>query len=168
MNSREKKLVMLVAAAALYAVGDYAWTHFLSKSSVLRKNEEPDKVLTEARNAVLQSTQILVHPEQSLSAMKVLHLTQISVQDDPLEPRPGLEAAGRMQIDLAYTGYLAVGKVRMAVIGGHEYAEGDALEGSGEIVAEISEEKVLLKNSKNGTERVIEYSGDAPLQQGAM
>ena len=168
MNSREKKLVMLVAAAALYAVGDYAWTHFLSKSSVLRKNEEPDKVLTEARNAVLQSTQILVHPEQSLSAMKVLHLTQISVQDDPLEPRPGSEAVRRGQIDLAYTGYLAVGRVRMAVIGGHEYAEGDPVEGSGEIVTSITEETVVLQNPKDGTERVIEYSGDAPLQQGAL
>jgi hypothetical protein len=72
------------------------------------------------------------------------------------EAKAGAEASKK--IDFVYSGYLGLGKKRMAVINGMEYKEGDALDIRGFVLKSISPARVVIENS--GTRAKL----DIPLQ----
>lgn len=70
------------------------------------------------------------------------------------------EGAGTGQkIDFVYSGYLEVGRKRMAIINGVEYKEGDALDIKGYILKSVSPIRVVIEN--RGTRATI----NVPLQE---
>ncbi|MGN1209438.1 MAG: hypothetical protein ACI4SV_03970 [Duodenibacillus sp.] len=160
MTKREKRLACLLLLVALAAAADWGWNNFATFSSV-KETGEPDKVLAEARSAQSRASQVLLHPEISLTAMRIMERTETPLLEDPLTIDPALVARqGAMAVPgLAYTGYIAVGSERFAVIGGREYAVGDEIEATDERVTAIDENAVRLEHRKNLTERTLQYSG---------
>ena len=160
MTKREKRLALLLMLVALVAAADWGWSTFAPRSAA-KKESEPEKVLAEARAAVARASQVLLHPEISLTAMRIMELTEMPIYDDPLTIDPALVARqGVLAVPgIAFTGYIAVGSERFAVIGGREYAVGDVIESTGERVTAIDENAVMLEHTKTQAERMLEYSG---------
>lgn len=60
------------------------------------------------------------------------------------------------KIELAYTGYLEVGRKRMAIINGVEYREGESLELQGFVLKTISSTRVAIEN--RATKKLLTFS----------
>jgi len=64
------------------------------------------------------------------------------------------------EMEIAYTGYIEMGSMRLAIINGHEYQTGDRLEQGGYIVRSISPTQVEIVTSDKNKNRFI-----VPLQE---
>jgi hypothetical protein len=60
--------------------------------------------------------------------------------------KAGTEGAAVVKIEFVYSGYLEVGRKRMAIINGMEYKEGEALDVKGYMLKSISPAKVVIEN----------------------
>ena len=69
------------------------------------------------------------------------------------------DARRRPKIEFVYTGYLEVGRKRMAIINGMEYREGEALDIKGFVLKSVSPTKVVIEN------RGIGATLNVPLQE---
>jgi hypothetical protein len=67
--------------------------------------------------------------------------------DKPLDIKTD---AGRGEITPAFTGYVELGVLRLAIIDGYEYREGDELETGGFLVEEIKPSQVTLRMIDTG------------------
>lgn len=70
----------------------------------------------------------------------------LQVRPEPDIPPNAAEAEQPLmpKISFKYTGYLGLGKIRMAIINGTEYREGDALEAEGYFVRSIGPKEVAV------------------------
>ena len=70
------------------------------------------------------------------------------------------EGAGTAQkVEFVYSGYLEIGRKRMAIINGIEYKEGDALDIKGYILKSVSPTRVVIEN------RLTRATINIPLQE---
>lgn len=73
---------------------------------------------------------------------------------------------GPLDAPYTYQGYLALGKNRLAVIDGVEYAEGDELADGSFVIHSITSRKVVLKSLAGESEAILYHvdtpPGDAP------
>ena len=96
----------------------------------------------------------------------ILAAAQQSAENDPFREPPqvalGGQAGGNASLapGMSFTGYVQVGKEAIAIIGGLEYAVGDVLPETGDIIRSIRENSVTLYSPVRKTEWELSYSGD--------
>lgn len=74
-----------------------------------------------------------------------IHSIQKVVSDaEPVKQKETQVATKATPMEMEYSGYLQVGKVKLAIINGIEYVEGDALGISGYYVRDISAQRVIV------------------------
>jgi hypothetical protein len=56
-----------------------------------------------------------------------------------------------LPVTFVYSGYIAAGRQRMAIINGNEYREGDTLDIAGFVLKGVSPARVVIENRKTGT-----------------
>ncbi|QLA15760.1 hypothetical protein [Desulfolutivibrio sulfoxidireducens] len=143
MTKRETMLLWLMGAAVLAGAGLYGLTG-KGKSVGL---SAPGKAV----EATLAAGQALVKAVKDAGVSDIqAHVATMALR--PWEPGLFYDKALEFQTEgpkseslPAYTGFVEVGSLRLAIIDGYEYREGDELETGGYLVEEIRPDQVTLK-----------------------
>ena len=130
MTKREKVLLGVMGAAALVAAGVFVLT---GPGKGARTG--PDKTVAAAKsNADAQD--MALRPWSTV----VFYDKALDIKTD----------AGKGELMPAFTGYVELGALRLAIIDGYEYREGDELETGGFLVDEVKPTQVTLRGIDTG------------------
>lgn len=139
MKKREQILLLLMGLALVYGV-----------YSLVFDGRQPPAQTSGQSNAeqILGNIQAsLKEPEAGPSLLAALAVDRPWVRDPFEERRRVDQPAGAVQAgpQLAYTGYLDIGALRLAIINGREYGLGERIDGAGLVVRAISPKNVVLR-----------------------
>lgn len=148
MTKREKMLLGIMGAAVI--VGGALFTMTGGGRGGLTKG--PDKLVTQARtNAEAQAKAVKTAGANPMEA----HVADMALR--PWNTKVFYEKSLDIKSDAArdasmpmYSGYVEVGALRLAIIDGYEYREGDELETGGFLVERITPPQVTLRGVDNG------------------
>lgn len=170
MSTREKVLVGLMVVALLYAALELLY--FLSDESPSGR-QGPGFDTESARDLSAKEAQRLAESDLETIHAHVLRAAMREAAKEPFQPRPDYlletdeaedftaeESKGRKMDSprFVYSGYLEMGRIRMAVINGIEYRAGDELEDADYMVIDIKPEKVLLQSSTGRNRTSVPYA----------
>ncbi|MDD2966796.1 MAG: hypothetical protein PHN64_04805 [Desulfovibrionaceae bacterium] len=162
MNSREKKLLAVLVVVAVLAAADRLWEFSQKGISA----PDADKVMADARTAATNTAAAVSALPLKTGEQYALFGAQRTAVQNPFIPAlniavPDAAASGAASGGaLQYTGYIAVGSRLLAIIGGMEYAVGDAIPSTGDVVRAISGTAVRLFSPSKNAEWELTYSGD--------
>ena len=164
MTTREKRLAGLCLLALLYALGDFVYGRLFSP----QKAADPAEARTREVNAAVQGlgTSLAGMPLGKAGRSILEEAARPLARSVFLPERPAAvdpaAAAKRLQgpDTLTYTGYIDVAGRVLAVISGMEYAAGDTIPATGDVVRRISAGSVTLFSPSRQTEWELSYSGD--------
>lgn len=162
MSSREKKLLFVLVVVALLAAADKLWQWSQRGASPL----DPAKAITDARTAATSVAASVSALPLKAGEQYALFGAQRTVVQNPFVPAQIVSVPDAAQAGAAggaalqYTGYVAVGTHLLAIIGGMEYAVGDAIPSTGDVVRAISGTAVRLFSPSKNAEWELSYSGD--------
>ena len=154
MSTREKIIVGLMCLTILYGAYEVL-SSGSSKSRPAATNELTGNDLT---NFVAEiSKKLTTTNSERNNADAVLRAVSEWTKDpfiqsvQPLAAKPDVQISPKKKVkkstpalNLSYSGFLQVGDVRLAIIDGLEYAEGDAIGATGYYIRSISEQRVIL------------------------
>jgi hypothetical protein len=148
MTRREKMLLGVMGGAVLVAAGFFALTGPGGK----RLASGPDKAVVAAQKSaeeqVLAVRNAGANPFETHVADMALRPWNTNIfYDKPLDVA---REAGRDASMPAFTGFVELGALRLAIIDGYEYREGDELETGGFQVEEIQPTQVTLRGTDTG------------------
>jgi hypothetical protein len=161
MKKREKIILAVMGVALLFAV--YS---FLVPSS-RQTNVATERNLAGAKAFAAQVTEDLKKDVLTGADRYVLERAAAEWVSDPfleqklssvVETAKG--ADGGQPGIFAYSGYLEVGKMRLAIINGMEYQVGEQLEPGGYIVQSIDPEKVILQDVGKHGQVTLPFTGE--------
>lgn len=156
MTLREKRLAMLLAMVALLAAVDYVVEYVILKPDT---GPVPQKLET-ARSASSQTMAAVAGLTFDAEKRRALIATETPLVKDPLvmpeETQMSLRQTARRE--LLASGYMLLGKKAYAIIGGQEYTVGENLTDTGDLVVDIREDGVLLRDPDTKAERLIPYA----------
>jgi hypothetical protein len=159
MTNREKIIVGGALAAIVYGV----YTVFLSAPAPpsFTSTNKPLESLTTFITKVADAAKSGL-PEKDKN---IIQLAEAKWKQDPLvqiekAANPEVEAKETAppptsQIKIAYTGYLQMGDLELAVINGNEYAAGDLLETGGYIVQSIFPNRIVIVTTDGSKNKFI-------------
>ena len=156
MNSREKKLLGLVLIVFLVAVGDFlvsALNEFQNDGMVASKAAQANAAVSQmgARTAALPL---------SADGRRRLAAANLPLAFDPLEAVPASQRFARNGEQLPFIsvdGFVHMGRTHLVILGGVEFAEGDVIPETGEVVVSIYNDTVQLELPGTGTRRRLAY-----------
>lgn len=142
MSPREQKLLALILIVLAYAACDY----FYRAASGFEKDEGLTAQSAEAAAAVSSMTGQLSALPLSEDGRRLLKMANSPLTDDPFEaPSAGMKASAAADLpQMTLSGILAIGSVKIALIGGEEYGVGDVIPDTNETVKAIGRETVTL------------------------
>jgi hypothetical protein len=156
-GKREKIILGFLAIVILYAAFDFLTSGSKDKGvDMARKTAELNTFVTELTAGVGKEL------SKNTGAMVFSRAEKEWTQDPFLDgkaykswteakmPVKETPVAGP-KIEIAYTGYLEVGKTRMAIINGMEYREGEALDIAGFVLKTVSPTKIAVENRTTRT-----------------
>ncbi len=143
MTKRERVLVWIMGAAVVAGAGMFA----LGGKDKAAGPSTPAKAV----QAALADAQALVKPVREAGVGDTdSHVVAMALR--PWESGLFYEKALEFQVEgpnegtlPAFTGFVEMGSLRLAIIDGYEYREGDELEAGGYLVEEIRPDQVTLK-----------------------
>jgi len=147
MTKREKVLLGVMGAAALVAAGVFVLT---GPGKGARTG--PDKTVAAAKsNAEAQAKAVRDAGanafETHVADMALRPWSTVVFYDKALDIKTD---AGKGELMPAFTGYVELGALRLAIIDGYEYREGDELETGGFLVDEVKPTQVTLRGIDTG------------------
>jgi hypothetical protein len=149
-GKREKIILGLMAIALLYAAFDFLTSRKKDQGVDMgHKTAELNTFVTDLTGSLGKDT------SKNLDTLVFSRAEKEWTQDPFLDTKAYLlwnEAkmpvkSAAPKIDIAYTGYLEVGRKRMAILNGVEYREGDPLDIKGLVLKTISPTRVTIENS---------------------
>jgi hypothetical protein len=152
MKKREKMILAFMLVALLYA----AYSLFSGPSTPESKNTNvaAEKELANVKTLSTQLSEDLKKEALTDTERYILDRAEIEWGKDPFlqqklsaTPEGTKGPAGAKPGDFAYSGFVEVGKKRLAIINGMEYQVGEQLESGGYIVKSIEPEQVLLEDT---------------------
>lgn len=149
MTKREKVLLGVMGAAALFAAGMFA----LGGKTLPGPGSAQDKTVAAARTGAENQAKAVAGAAPGAFETQVAEMARqpwnaVAFYDKPLDMTGEMgRGAGPLP---AYTGYVELGALRLAVIDGYEYREGDELETGGFQVEEIKPTQVTLRGIDTG------------------
>ncbi len=170
MGKREKILVGLMVIALAYAAFELVYffvdttpTHDqvqydpgdARELSVITGRLQQETELEEVQIHVLQAA-LSQWSRDPFVPMPEYLLDDPEVQEVVVEP----EEPEQELPDIHYSGYLEMGRTRMAVINGMEYLVGESLQHLNFVVVSIEPESVSLKCRKSRDEIIVHFNGN--------
>ncbi len=148
MTKREKVLLGFMGAAVIVGAGLFLMPG--PGTGVLQKG--PDKTVAAARSNA--EAQVKAVKEAGADTFD-LHVTDMALRpwNTKIFYDRTLEIKSETPVDIfmpVYTGFVEMGALRLAIIDGFEYREGDELETGGFVVEEITPPQVTLRGTDNG------------------
>ncbi|KUG29377.1 hypothetical protein ASZ90_000731 [hydrocarbon metagenome] len=148
MTKREKMLLGIMGTAVIVGVGMF----LMPGSGRVGLPKGQDAAVTVAKsNAEAQAKMVKDAGASALEAqvadMALRPWNTTVFYDKPLDIQSETVRDASMP---AYTGYVEVGALRLAIIDGYEYREGDELETGSFLVEQITPPQVTLRGIDNG------------------
>ncbi len=156
-ESRQKLLLVILALVVAYAAFDYFYMQGGSGSGTSRKNS--------VRASYEKNVKDLM-ARVSKGALNAVGLHKVRMAGDSLKSLPMYESEGPFYLagrqsesfstqvegqEVVYSGFVELGGVRLALLNGVEYAEGDAFIIDGYRVTQIADQFVILvKSAESG------------------
>ncbi len=145
MSKREKIIVGFMVAAILY--GGY---NFLFSGSAGGKKRIPGKPQVAVSEFVTDLIKRIRSADTTAADTEILEKSSARWQKDPFqvitkaedpgvenEKKPDIIADENLSRDFLYSGYMEMGKRKLAIINGMEYQEGDRIDSSGAALKKI-------------------------------
>jgi hypothetical protein len=149
MTKRETVLLWIMGATVLVGAGVYGLTGKGGPAVLSDSGKAVEATRANSQALVKAVKDAGVSDVQAhVAAMALRPWDSAIFYDKPLEFQ---DEGPQYETLPAYTGYVEVGALRLAIIDGYEYREGDELETGGYLVEEIRPEQVTLRGlEKNG------------------
>ena len=144
MAKRERILLVLVIAIVL--VGGYFF--FFASPQVGVKQEDPEVRLARVRQTVESFTQNLKNADLTRAERYALERTSAEWGEDPFYAKRYVVREEQQRVErpkFAYSGFMAMGNRKMAIINGMEYSVGEELEIGGYMLRDINPDRVVLE-----------------------
>lgn len=157
MTKREKRLSYLLVVAIIFVAIFYLF-------EFIEKNMERSASTSQNIDALLSQTAASIstlnvsdHEQYALDAS-----TRMLIHNPFASARTNTLGGVKKTVlyNFVYSGYIALPNKKMAIINNMEYAEGDSLAESGDIISEIHPDHVLIFSPKQQTEWELHYSGE--------
>jgi hypothetical protein len=159
MSKREKIIVGLMAAALLY--GGYTFLFSGSTGGKKKSYGQPQVAVNEFVADLIKRIQ---GADTTATATEILEKSSVKWQKDPFlvvkkseaseeenEKEPEIVARGDLTGSFTYSGYMEMGKSKLAIVNGTEYEEGDQLDMQGASLKKISPGEVhIYVDAKKG------------------
>jgi len=168
MQTNREKIIVVMALLALVYGAYEVFFHSASKPPTFQSSSQGKSL--DNLNAFI--TKVAEAAQEGLSETDAYIIKRAEAQwiQDPLirirkpqkvevKPEDVVTTAGP-ELEIAYTGYIEMGSMRLAIINGHEYEAGDRLEQGDYIVRSISPTQVEIVTSDKNKNRFI-----VPLQE---
>lgn len=141
MNSREKKLLGLVIVALILAAGNFFYSSLDKFDAVVSSDSKAES----ASSAVAQ-----------MSA----RMASMPLKRDPLQAVPASRQFARNGQKLPFIsvdGLIHMGRTHLVILGGVEFARGDMIPETGEVVKSIGADSVVLELPDTGMRRTLNF-----------
>ncbi|MBU0545217.1 MAG: hypothetical protein KKH97_07755 [Proteobacteria bacterium] len=166
LGKREIIILGVVTIVILYAVFDFLSPKTKSSGiDMVQKNEELNTFVTEMTGSLEKETAknlgtvIFSRAENDWTRDPFLDAKAFKAWTDSKSIKAKEDESAVTKIEFIYSGYLEVGRKRMAIINGIEYNEGEVLDVKGYMLKSVSPSRVLIEN------RGIGATVKVPLQE---
>lgn len=160
MNKLSKRQIIILSIAALSVIyGGYLYLIASPASNKVKTNDQNQEIsalVSSLKNDLVKDT------ETGMGAY-IIARAEADWQKNPFWDKSSYKEWAAIQAGasgssseakIIYSGYVDVGKNKMAVINGLEYSVGDQLE-NGYVLKKITTAKVVISNKKTGNELEI-------------
>ncbi len=158
MSKREKVLIVLMLAAVVYGAFELFYRPGAEAPGEVSRVE-----VDTARELSQEVSKSIAEAELRADESYILEVAAIRWMQDPFYQWPEHDALWEKavpdeeKISMTYSGYLEMGKIRMAVINGVEYQTGEVTEDGRFVVVAITPGSVTLLSKKSGVEFTVPY-----------
>ena len=158
MGKREKILIALMAAAIGYGAFEFFYSPAAREPAVdVTVKVDAARTLTENISQTISAAELKDDESYVLDVAASTWLSNPFYEWPVLEDTKE-EALSEEEWDpMFYSGYMEMGRTRMAVINGIEYLTGEIIKGGRFAVLEITPEKVVVQSLKSLLEITIPY-----------
>lgn len=159
MNSREKKLCALLVVVSVYAVGDFGYSYLSKKlGSSASANDNPVAL---AQAAVSSAQMRLAATPLKETDQYILRHAEKNLTVDPMKNLALGKGPGAVSLPaMGCSGYIVLKDKVLVVLNGREYALGDTVKLSGEVVEAFENATVVLRQKTTGQVRRIAVKKD--------
>lgn len=153
MSNREKIIIFLTLAAAVYGLVDFL---------LLGGGDGNDRATSAQTVNATQLSRDLAQDEPTAVETYILERVSKTWSKDPfyLREQAAAPTAEKQEAVFVYSGFVDYGGVKVAVINGLEYEVGDELEQSGYVVRSISSDHVVLEDTVKSGEVKVPFEQD--------
>jgi len=166
MSRREKIFVFMAVLAVLY--GGYslfiASPAGKSKPATVSRSVSKEIKAVNKNRLVKEISDVLEESESARAEAYIALRTEEEWTDDPFSAsnmsaskRTGKAVRSMREGDFVYSGYLEIGKKKVAIINGMDYQVGDELEMSGYKVKRISSSSVVVVDKRGGGKITVPF-----------
>lgn len=148
MSKREKIIIFVMALVVIFGV----YSFFADRQSRIVDNAKTSKNLAEIDKLVEDITKQLKETDSIDVHTLIITKAESEWERDPFFDKKLLRAVESFdsadqikEVSFTYTGYISMGKRKLAIINGLEYSLGEELESKGYIVWGIYPNKVIIK-----------------------
>jgi len=155
MNSREKKLLGLVIVALILAAGNFFYSSLDKFDAVVSSDSKAEA----ASSAVAQMSARMASMPLNAEARRRLAAANEPLKRDPLQAVPAV-CAQRPETSLPFIsvdGLIHMGRTHLVILGGVEFARGDMIPETGEVVKSIGADSVVLELPDTGMRRTLNF-----------
>ena len=151
MNSREKKLLGLVIVALILAAGNFFYSSLDKFEAVVSSDSKAES----ASSAVAQVSARMASMPLNAEARR-----RLAAASDPLQAVPASRQFARNGQKLPFIsvdGLIHMGRTHLVILGGVEFARGDMIPETGEVVKSIGADSVVLELPDTGMRRTLNF-----------
>lgn len=156
MNSREKKLLGLVIVALILAAGNFFYSSLDKFEAVVSSDSKAEA----ASSAVAQVSARMASMPLNAEARRRLAAANEPLKRDPLQAVPASRQFARNGQKLPFIsvdGLIHMGRTHLVILGGVEFARGDMIPETGEVVKSIGADSVVLELPDTGMRRTLNF-----------
>ena len=151
VSAREIVIVVIMLAAVLYGVYDI----FIASSSKPTDNVAREEVVG-MDNLIADASEVLKGSGSYPVYAYIVSRAEANWKEDPFYG-VNMLSMGTSGLGLVYTGYLEIGKRKIAVINSESYEIGDELELGGYVVKRIKPSAVVIEEKINKTDITVPF-----------
>lgn len=155
MNSREKKLLGLVIVALILAAGNFFYSSLDKFEAVVSSDSKAES----ARSAVAQMSARMASMPLTPKRRRLAAANE-PLKRDPLQAVPASRQFARNGQKLPFIsvdGLIHMGRTHLVILGGVEFARGDMIPETGEVVKSIGADSVVLELPDTGMRRTLNF-----------
>jgi len=157
MSKREKIILLITVIALIYGLYTLLFGSSTKKSRITSENQVADiKKLVSDVKAGLDKGKFSKVEGYIMDRAKTPWPRDPFLQREAAETEKVVEEV-KEEVNFVYSGYVALGSTKLAIINGKEYRAGETLEEVGYMLRKILPERVLIKNKKSRKNIIVPH-----------